>query len=466
MPSVAPAPLVEAVAESREAAVTEAVTEEVKDEQGEPPGASLTTTRTTDHADTGTDAAPSITASNSARSQASAQPPVPAVLTASGAALTTGANTAGVEGGRTEGGKTTAARVKARATRKREASTQNSETDVSDARQDPAHTRAGQNDGQQEKKDQSGALGAGDPADLPDPALDGAVDSHVLPASNASDVPALLARALRNDMAREELPFTVRARLAPLLGADVTDVHLYRGADAAEVTTRLGAEALAVGNAVLLSPGQDLNAPRTLGLLAHELTHVARQRDPSFIPAVVRADHAGRATDEERLAAQVEGRVRVQLTPSANSDAASTSRNPAASAAGPSARPAKPWQDGLPAPWEPLPYWDAPAPGTSPAARPVVALPAVPASTSSAAPAAAGLPIVAAPAVPSAPIVQAASVDRSVPPPNEAPPARNEDKPVGVRKEAAQRSPDLDALARQVYDRLKRRLHAEVRRMG
>ncbi|WP_152544752.1 eCIS core domain-containing protein [Deinococcus phoenicis] len=293
--------------------------------------------------------------------------------------------------------------------------------------------------------------------------------------SGPADVPAPvarpLARALADPAARAPLPLGVRARLAPLLGQDVTGVHVIQNAQASEATAAAAADALAVGNAVLLGPGQDLASPRALGLLAHELTHVLRTRDPGFVPAVMRAGPQGRGQaarlDEEALAERVEGRVRGHLAqrpagglgPEVGAvPLPAHQRSP-----GPSASPAPStggW-GGLPAPWEPMPYWDTPAPGAAPGS-PKASFPAAPAPASP--------PVAPAPGA-SAPAVRAASRTRSVDSPGQAAsapaadPARTQGLPVGNDQHRAGRTaPDLDRLAQQVYGLLKRRLSAEVRR--
>ncbi|KQR00985.1 DUF4157 domain-containing protein [Deinococcus sp. Leaf326] len=278
-------------------------------------------------------------------------------------------------------------------------------------------------------------------------------------------------RALARPEAREPLPLGAQAALSRALGADVGHVRLIRDAHAAAATAEAAADALAVGDAVLLSPGQDLASPRGLGLLAHELTHILRDRDPSFVPAVLRAPAgaapgrsspqlatptpSGAPADEETLAEQVEARVSAQsaarLTPPLSSPA--TPAGPALRASGPTA----PWGD-LPAPWEPLPFWDdAPAVPVRPGPPRPAARPSAPAS---AAPTAAGGP---------GAVVRAASTSRSpAAPAQEAAPASSPEPaargPDTGSSRRQGRAPDLDRLAEQVYAVLKRRLATEMRR--
>lgn len=280
-------------------------------------------------------------------------------------------------------------------------------------------------------------------------------------------------RALARPEAREPLPLGAQAVLSRALGADVGHVRLIRDAHAAAATAQAAADALAVGDAVLLSPGQDLASPRGLGLLAHELTHILRDRDPSFVPAVLRAAPSagpvapaqplptapgGSPADEETLAEQVEARVGAQSAGQAAGQpgqAAQGVQSPARAPAAPT-----PWGD-LPAPWEPLPFWDdAPAtPARSGPPRPApVARSSVPAGSPAAAPAAGPGSVVRAASTsrsPAAPVAAPAPVGGPDPAP------RGPDTGSSRRQT---RAPDLDRLAEQVYAVLKRRLATEVRR--
>jgi hypothetical protein len=47
----------------------------------------------------------------------------------------------------------------------------------------------------------------------------------------------------------------------------------------------------------VLPPALDERAPRTLGLLAHELTHVAQRRSARFVPPVIRDAAEGTAVE-------------------------------------------------------------------------------------------------------------------------------------------------------------------------
>jgi hypothetical protein len=255
---------------------------------------------------------------------------------------------------------------------------------------------------------------------------------------------------------------TTRRFLRPLVGVDPASVRVYRDARADALASAYRADGLATGDAVALSAAHSEDTPATLGLLAHELTHVARQRNPSFAPPLARQLTASATPDEEAIATTVETQVqtlarrRAQPEPTAPEpgQAAIPHPGPAPSAAAAPAQPAS-W-GGLPAPWEPLPDWLAPAtpvarPATPPASRPAAA--AKPAPAPAAAPADAS----PQPQAGQAPApVQLAQTGRALAePPADAEPAP---EPAPVPE------PDLDALARQVYGMLKQRLAAERRR--
>lgn len=82
-----------------------------------------------------------------------------------------------------------------------------------------------------------------------------------------------------------------RAFLRPLLGVDPASVPLHEGVDAGAAAAARDADALAVGERILAPPAAASgNTPESLGLLAHEVTHVARRRSPSFVPPLLRDD--------------------------------------------------------------------------------------------------------------------------------------------------------------------------------
>lgn len=281
-----------------------------------------------------------------------------------------------------------------------------------------------------------------------------------------------------------------RALLHASTGIDPASVPIYRGAEAARATSAHNADALTDGEAIALGAGHATDAPEALGLLAHELTHVAQRRSPRFVPpaaqvAPTRRSVASRPqpqlparpmispvspSDEETQAALVEARV------------TSTARaRKAVSFTAPVAEPERPIRDqesprsgtrpiwgNLPAPWEPLPDWlaspgDAPdaaaeslaGPESQQPAAQTLAAPAVAPSTPGRAPSAPSAPSVAVSAP--TPGVQRAERGRALP--------AAESEAVPAHRDAAP-EPDLDALAQQVHAILKRRLAAERRRFG
>ena len=271
---------------------------------------------------------------------------------------------------------------------------------------------------------------------------------------------------------------TTRRFLQPLVGIDPAEVRVFRGPVAGQVTAAYQADALASGNTVALAAEYGEDTPATLGVLAHELTHIARQRDSRFVPPLVRRESISGAADEESLAQSVEQQVRRIARGQAEANWRAVAPLAAASSSAvhgsmPIDAPAQPhpakrgatidgapkgapdtqliahgadW-GGLPAPWEPLPEWlDAPKQAEMPA-------PAVPQPKRSAPPA---LMAATRNMSPGAPPVQLAETGRML----DAPPAQS----APAAGPAQQPAPDLDALARQVYAVLKQRLAAERRR--
>ncbi len=282
----------------------------------------------------------------------------------------------------------------------------------------------------------------------------------------------------RAPFAPSPLPETTRRFLQPLVGVDPAVAPVYRDARAAEVAAAHHADALTDGNVTILSAGQSDERPETLGLLAHELTHIARRRDPRFIPPIARAADrndqppTGIATetsatallaDDESLARRVEARVvraarAYQASQGAEFDAPGSDRDRAPrSQAGEPTRDTGRWNsedwNGLPAPWEPLPDWMT-EPAFEPIAGTTRAMPVAAAPMASVAP--------VAPIAPVAPMTQLAeegheSEGASAAPASAAPAPHDPSTPA---------EPDLDALARQVYGILKRRLALEHRSAG
>jgi hypothetical protein len=290
------------------------------------------------------------------------------------------------------------------------------------------------------------------------------------------------------------LPQATRRALEPLVGFDPAGVRVYQGVAAARIAAAKNADAVAIGEDIYMAADRPAAAPENLGLLAHELTHVARTRDPHYTPPVLqdaRPDVGG----EEMLASSVEARVTAASQPYRNaSTPASPSPEPASvhsrslyassshdmnnGPGGGASEPAHNQWDGLPAPWEPLPAWMAP-----PLGAPVLDVATLPPS-SPAIPTAQPAPspgFTAATGTGGASRIggmsaaggdsesggsggdggaQAAEKNRSLPP------ATSSAPPPPPPTERAEPERDLDALAKQVYAVLKRRLAAERRRSG
>jgi hypothetical protein len=278
-----------------------------------------------------------------------------------------------------------------------------------------------------------------------------------------------------DESAPTPLPEASRRFLQPLVGIDPADIPVHAGPGGEAATAAYRADALTDGNAVMLGAGHTADAPETLGLIAHELTHVARRRDPRFIPPIAQTRDRAAVTalpvnaaateiadslaDDETVARRVESRVTRaaraadpeqirQASPLAvREDRPERPNLPATPSV--EAREHESKDDrwgGLPAPWEPLPGWfTSPAPDNPP--MPVNVTP---------------LPVSAPVLMPVAPLPQLAEQGRD----SGGDSAVSEPAPAPPHDAQAPAEPDLDALARQVYTLLKRRLALERRSFG
>ncbi len=269
------------------------------------------------------------------------------------------------------------------------------------------------------------------------------------------------------------LPGSSRTLLHTLTGVDPASVRIYRGPVAERATSAQNADALTDDGAIVLGGGRTTDTPETLGLLAHELTHIAQRRSPRFVPPVSQTSHhqerfdagtsapvpqdvqlAGSPADEEALATQVEARVtdvaRARATPPNALQPAllveSAATAPPAGKLASRLATRSVWGD-LPAPWEPLPDWMT-TPTDSSVSAPQSASQPQPSSSAAA----------RAPSV-DTPGTQRAERGRSLP-------AETEESSPAHIQEAGNPEPDLDQLAQQVHAILKRRLAAERRRFG
>ncbi len=289
-------------------------------------------------------------------------------------------------------------------------------------------------------------------------------------------------RAAVRAAASSSRPFPVRSVPSPLpladsnrrflraaVGVDPASARIDRGPEAGRVAAAYRADAVTTGDDVALAPGRGDETAEGLGLLAHELTHVARRRDPVSVPPILRPPEQrpglrpappGSATDEEALARTVEAQTiqaaRMRFAPPvlpASTGAATAPPvrmpEPVRTIAPVEDAPVAPdrarWGN-LPAPWEPLPDWLAPS-------RPTTETPPLPVVTVAPAP-----PALTTPPQPGAPVIQTAETARTLPT------VRQTETTTPVQEQAP--APDLDELARQVYAVLKRRLAAERRRNG
>jgi hypothetical protein len=274
-----------------------------------------------------------------------------------------------------------------------------------------------------------------------------------------------------------------RRFLRPLVGVDPASVTVYRSTEAAQAASAAHADALAVDDVAIVLPStMDEREPKTLGLLAHELTHVAHSReraartDPDIHGATA-SDTAAEREEEESRARVVEARVHSvaahaqDSTGARNEDGAdfAADRGPAPAslpahpadvashlpAQGPRREDRRPWGT-LPAPWEPIPELDALAPlaPDRPARAPFDGttgsrVQRADAAIDGHAANGDGTPGVDVRLAESA---RSVAVEPEVVP-QPTPPASGPDV-------------DIDRLARSVYDILKRRLAAERRRTG
>jgi hypothetical protein len=322
---------------------------------------------------------------------------------------------------------------------------------------------------------------------------------------NAQTIASQTRNALRAQPTPTPLPLRTRHFLQPLVGIDLTGMRVHRGILAEQLTTSYQADAITVGNEVAIANGHTDDTPETLGLLAHEFTHVARRSDPRFVPPLVRSGNSSFTTmnlspvtpfrsegganllplergqaeehptqaDEEALALQVESRVAQiaqgqieQVTPFSIAGVNPGERRAAKSVP----EMAGSW-DGLPAPWEPLPHWLTSLPPTMeiPNGQPHNQM-GIPTQLPVEIGQAQGTASATTSQEPTAPIPTNSMVDTGGSLVQRASEERSQNVegggstiPVG-QPVANTPEPDLDALAQQVHTILKRRLAVERRR--
>ncbi len=267
----------------------------------------------------------------------------------------------------------------------------------------------------------------------------------------------------QNQRSSVQLSESSRQFLKPLTGIDSNDVRIERNEQTQQITKTLQADALTVGDTILLSDRLMTETPEMLGIVAHELTHVARNRDARFVPPIAQGTALGQQ-DEESIALQVESQVRAFVEADQKMRGISSTTQDAANFSSIQSRDLTPEQEqnfgDMPAPWE-LPDWmqnsALPIPnGTQPNnSMPTVNVPAQP------------MPVIPAPMAEAPSFIQAAAQNRNVPANAPAPGANLEKRPAENEAGAgAAPAPDLDELAQQVYRRLKRRIAEEQRRQS
>ncbi|WP_049760436.1 DUF4157 domain-containing protein [Deinococcus deserti] len=227
--------------------------------------------------------------------------------------------------------------------------------------------------------------------------------------------------------------------LEATLGTSVRDIRVVRNPSVQAALSTARADALTVGRTVLLPAEVNLETPAGYALAAHEITHAIRHDRPGFVPTAL-GETSGGQHDEETVALATEHAAFAQAQ-----------RPP-----------------GLPAPWEPMPYWSSdhqaqPAAVQERRPRPVSTViqppPVRPAARR-------GPP----PASNAQVAVHAASSDRAAPAsaapptaPKASPSTSDRSDAVGHRGTSAP-PVDLDLLAQDVYRRLRDRLSQEIRR--
>ncbi len=252
-----------------------------------------------------------------------------------------------------------------------------------------------------------------------------------------------------------QLRESTRTFLAPLIGFDPSLARVFVNPQASEFTSSLNADGATVGTDVYLNNGFDEQAAEGLGLLAHELTHVGQNLQPDFVPPMlqnVTDQQDFRGESFETQARAVEARVTntaSMFVPGIALEAANARQTSTAPTAPSNAtRNTDPW-NGLPAPWEAMPKLS-----TNPSDFVTVIAPSSVGSSGSTT-STGFAPVADAPSAG----VQLAESDRPSDNPDNQPPGAAGGQPHPPAQ-------DMDLLAQQVYDILKRRLSSERRREG
>jgi hypothetical protein len=95
----------------------------------------------------------------------------------------------------------------------------------------------------------------------------------------------------------EPLDAGIRQRMESSFGADLSDVRVHAGGEAASSAQAVDAHAYTVGNEVVLGSGHEPGSPSHERTMAHELTHVLQQRsgpvDGTEAPGGIRLSSPG-----------------------------------------------------------------------------------------------------------------------------------------------------------------------------
>lgn len=101
-----------------------------------------------------------------------------------------------------------------------------------------------------------------------------AVQRSLAQGASVATAPSIDLESLRTPSGGEPLPSSIRRRVEPVLGADLSHVRVHRGRDAAEKAAAINARAFTLGRHIWLGAGASASDTR---LMAHELTHVVQQ---------------------------------------------------------------------------------------------------------------------------------------------------------------------------------------------
>jgi hypothetical protein len=298
----------------------------------------------------------------------------------------------------------------------------------------------------------------------------------------------------------EPLSMRTRRFLRPLVGFDPVHVRVHRGSSASRLAAAHRADAVTLGDDIALAAGYPDDQPQTLGLLAHELTHVARHHEPRFVPPVVsshdraltsaakiNSSHKASAgassaailstrglqvtANEEALAEHIEQQVTrlaeeerkhtPHHAPELVDHASVAQEANRENHADPSTATQHTNWGGLPAPWEPLPDWFVSSQQATEQSSNIPDAPFLPQSSSLPGNISSNGASNLQATVAGSSSIQRAGTERSQHTIQAQAPEQPHESNTMQSPE-----PDLDELAQQVYSLLKRRLGVERRRMS